>query len=186
MDRLQLRPTVTAAPAGRPLGAPRRWPLRLVALGLLLAAACGAPPTLGHTLPSDEALARAVLDAVAANDREALMALSVSKDEFEDVVWPTLPASRPEVGMPADYVWRDTFDKSRAHLAQTLEAWGGTRFDLVRVEFLGDTTTNDVYTLSRKAVLVVRGPDGQERRLRLFGSVIRQGGGSKVYSYIVD
>lgn len=112
--------------------------------------------------------------------------MALSKDEFENLVWPTLPVSRPEVGMPMDYVWQDTATKSRAYLAQTLADYGGQRFDLLRVEFRGETTAHDGYMVSRKSHLVVKDAHGAERTIRLFGSIIRQEGRSKVYSYILD
>lgn len=148
--------------------------------------ACGSPPALTDTQPSDQAVARAVLDAVAREDRDALMRLALTKEEFDEVVWPTLPASRPEVGMPRDYLWQDTFSKSRAYLATTLNELGSRRFELLRVEFEGPTTDNGVYSLSRKTRLVVRDSAGRESTIRVFGSIIRQHGRSKVYSYIVD
>lgn len=114
------------------------------------------------------------------------MALSVSRDEFEAIVWPTLPASRPEVGMPMEYVWQDTFTRSRTYLAQTLHEYGGERFELRGVRFAGETTSHGTYSVSRKAHLVVRDALGVERVVRFFGSIIRQNGRSKVYSYIVD
>lgn len=120
------------------------------------------------------------------NDAAALAAMALTKDEFEQIVWPTLPVSRPEVGMPIEYVWQDTFRKSRAFLQQTLSEYGGQRFALVRVEFRGPTTEHKGYTVSRETELVVRDERGAERRIRLFGSIIRQEGRSKVYSYILD
>ncbi len=112
--------------------------------------------------------------------------MALTKDEFEDLVWPALPASRPEVGMPSEYVWQDTFQKSRAYLAQTLERHGGQRFHLIDIDFLGETTRHAGYEVSRKAQLRVRDESGAERTIRLFGSMIRQNGRSKVYSFIID
>jgi hypothetical protein len=155
-------------------------------LAILPVACAPQPPQLEPTFDSDEALARVVLDLVEREDREALLRLSMTKDEFEDIVWPTLPVSRPEVGMPLSYLWNDTFTKSRSYLAETLSKFGGQRFDLVRIEFRGDTTQHETYSVSRKTHLVVRGESGEERTVRLFGSVIRQDGRSKVYSYIID
>lgn len=171
---------------------PRGRVLWRAALTLALAASilaltgCGSPPVLANTLSSDEATAHAVLDALERRDAAALMALSVSQEEFERIVWPALPASRPEVGMPASYVWQDTFTRSRTHLDETLQRWGGRRLHLVRLEFGGSTTEHGAYSLSRKTRLVVRDEAGAESAVRLFGSIIRQRGGSKVYSYIVD
>lgn len=157
-----------------------------LAAALLSSTACGGTPALAAALPSDEALAHAVLDGIARRDADALMRLAVTREEFEQIVWPALPASRPEVGMPASYVWHDTFNKSRAYLARTLSQYGGRRFTLIRVDTRGRTTEHGTHTIGRETHLVVRDDDGQQHTLRLFGSIIRQHGRSKVYSYIVD
>lgn len=158
----------------------------LLGLALVFSAACGRPHLLTATLDSDDAVARAVLAAVERHDREALLGMALTVDEFEHLVWPTLPVSRPEVGMPMAYVWNDTATKSRGFLAETLHTYGGQRFDLVGIEFRGETTYHDGYQVSRKAHLRVRDADGRERTIRVFGSIIRQNGRSKVYSYIID
>ena len=158
----------------------------LVAVLLLGLVACRSPRALAPSFESDEALARAVLDGLARRDYERLLALSVSKEEFAELVWPTLPASRPDVGMPMHYVWQDSFTKSRGFLAQTIEAFGGQPLTLVRVGFSGRQTEHKTVTIARKSYLVVKDGQGQERQIRVFGSVIRQNGRSKVYSYIID
>lgn len=151
----------------------------------LTLAGCGAA-VLADAHSSDEALAAAVLDALARRDADALVRLALTQEEFEAIVWPRQPASKAEVGMPASYVWRDTTIKSRAHLARTLETWGGRRLQLIRVEFGGATTDHVDYVVSRATRLVVRDEAGAERTVRIFGSLIRQGSSSKVYSYIID
>ena len=47
-------------------------------------------------------------------------------------------------------------------------------------------TSTGTCTISRETRLIVRDETGEELTLRLFGSIIRQHGRSKVYSYIVD
>lgn len=148
--------------------------------------ACRPTRTLAPSFESDDALAQAVLDGLAKRDVEGLLALSLSRDEFADLVWPTLPASRPEVGMPMTYVWQDSFTRSRSSLAQTIEAFGGQPLTLVRVGFSGRQTDHKGVVIARKSYLVVKDGQGQERQIRVFGSVIRQNGRSKVYSYIID
>lgn len=163
-----------------------RAALACILVASLSSVACATPAVLANTHSSDDALAQAVLDAMERRDVDALMRLSVSEEEFERVVWPSLPASRPEVGVSSSYVWQDTFTKSRAYLHRTLQQWGGKRLQLIRVEFAGDTTEGQSYSLSRKSRLVVRDEEGHERTVRLFGSIIRQAGQSKVYSFILD
>lgn len=152
----------------------------------LLALGCSQPLTLANTFESDHALARAVLEGFARGDRDALLRLGVMKAEFEQLVWPTLPVSRPEVRMPLDYVWQDTFTKSRAHLARTLSQFGGRQYRLVRVEFRGKSTEHGTHSISRQTRLIVKDDAGRDQTIGLFGSIIRQNGRSKVFSYIVD
>jgi hypothetical protein len=158
----------------------------LIVVPALASSACRSQALLANTLSSDEAAAAAVLTALEHRDRDALLALSVTQEEFETVVWPTLPASRPEVGVSSAYLWQDTHTRGSAHLDETLRRWGGRRLRLVRVEFRGATTDHGAYTLSRKTHLVVRAESGAETTVRLFGSMIRQRGSSKIYSYIID
>jgi hypothetical protein len=158
----------------------------LVFVALVSASACSPPVLAEPTFESDTALAQAVLDRVARHDAQGLLALSVTKDEFEDLVWPELPASRPGVNLPVSYVWRNSYFKSRSYLSQTLDEYGGRRFELKKVAFAGEETDYGTYNVSRKTVLVVEDPQGREQRIRLFGSIIRQNGRSKIYSYIVD
>jgi hypothetical protein len=184
VDRL-LRPlTIVTAARGARRGLARGFVACLLCLALL-SVGCSRPQ-LQNTFESDEALAQAVLDGLAVQNREVLLNLAVTRDEFAHIVWPTLPVSRPEVGMPMDFVWQDTFTKSRAYLGQTLDEFGGKQYQLVRVEFQGKTTDHGTHTISRETRLVVRNAENQELTLRLFGSIIRQDGRSKVYSYIRD
>lgn len=162
-----------------------RVPLLLATL-LLALPACAPARHLEGAFPSDDPLVRAVLDGFRQRHAAALQQLAVTREEYEDIVWPTLPVSRPEVGMPLEYVWNDTSRKSRAYLAESLARYGGRRFELVRIEFGAPTADRGSYTISPKTELVVRDEQGREGRIRLFGSIIRQGGRSKVFSYIVD
>ena len=79
-------------------------------------------PPLANTSASPEALAAAVLDALARGDRARLDALALTEQEFRDHVWPDLPAARPERNLPFSYVWGDLHQKSNLSLAQTLRA----------------------------------------------------------------
>lgn len=174
---------------GARAGSPRFFLLTLAVL--LASGACrglGGPEVapLAHTHESPEALARAVLDAVAARDAEALRRLALTEQEFADHVWPGLPAARPERNLPRSYVWGDLRQKSESYLALTLHDLGGRRLSLLRLSFAGETTDHGTYKVHRKSLLRVRDQEGAERELRVFGSVLEQGGRFKVFSYVVD
>ncbi len=161
--------------------------MRLVLIGTALAllASCSRSAPLAHTLDSPEAVASAVLDAYALGNRDRLMDLALSEQEFADHVWPDLPAARPERNLPLAYVWGDLNQKSQASLSVLLAGHRGRRYTLLSHRFKGRTAYAS-YTVHREAVFVVRDVDGLERELRLCGSMIEQDGRWKVFSYVVD
>jgi hypothetical protein len=160
----------------------------IVAGGLLLAAACRpAPPPLASAFDSPEALARAVLDRVAAGDVDGLKALALTELEFRERVWPELPAARPERNLPFSYVWGDLRQKSEAGLSSVLSRYRAHRLELVEVRF-GAQTPYKSYVVHRETVFAVRDPatGGPPEDVRLCGSLIEQAGRWKVFSYVVD
>lgn len=155
------------------------------AVAVLLAASCGSAPPLEHTHPSPEALARALLDALADGDRPALERLALSEREFRDHVWPELPAARPERNLPFSYVWGDLRQKSGESLSKSLSEHGGRRYALEAVEF-EDETDYRRYRVHREAGLRVRDEQGDEVTIHVCGSMIVKDGRWKVFSYVID
>jgi hypothetical protein len=152
---------------------------------VLSAAGCG-PHRLDNLQPTSEALAREVLAALARRDTDRLRALAINETEFEQRVWPGLPASRPERNLPWSYVWLDLRQKSEAQLTRTLQEHGGRTYELQKVTFTGETTEHGTYRVYRDSVLTVRDAAGQSIDLRLFGSAVESEDGWKVFSYVVD
>ena len=149
-------------------------------------AASDASSPLAHTFGSPEAVAEAVLDALAEDDGERLLALALSEMEFRTVVWPELPSSRPERGLPFEYAWGDLHQKSSNELRRLVARAGGRRYELLDMTFDGESTLYETFTVHRDSRLRVRDPEGIERDVRLFGSVLQRGGEYKLFSYVVD
>ena len=155
-------------------------------LAAVLAVSTSCRQTLPHSSPSIESLAGDVLLALSQKDAGRLRELALSDADFREVIWPELPASRPERNLTSDYVWKDTTIKSEAGLQSVLAEHGGQSYELVRVEFGGETTQHRSFLVRRGAIVVVKDAARKERRVRLFGSVVERDGGFKVYSYNVD
>ena len=153
--------------------------------GALALSGCSRVPPLANTSASSEALAGAVLDALARHDRARLDALAVSEQEFRDHVWPDLPAARPERNLPFSYVWGDLHQKSNLSLARTLQKYGGERHTLRGVTFTGATPYAH-YTVHRDASFAVAGAGGITQTIRVCGSFLEKDGTWKVFSYVVD
>lgn len=185
MDRVSAVVAPSATRQGAPWGALAI--LSLVAALLTAASACRqAPAALSQTFESPEALARAVLEALAVRDAGRLSSLALSETEFRARIWPELPASRPERNLTAAYVWKDLRQKSDASLRGVLASLGGQRFELRAVEFVGETTEYATFSVSRKTELLVVDSAGAEQRIKAFGSMLRADGRVKLFSYVVD
>lgn len=143
-------------------------------------------PALSSTFDSKEALARAVLEAFAEEDVETLKRLPLSKDEFRLYVWPRLPASRPERGVPLEYAWGELDQKSRSAVASSFSRYKGRRLELVSVRFQGEVTDYGSFRVHRQTRLRVRDESGDELTLALFGSVMEWSGRYKLWSYVTD
>lgn len=166
-----------------------RRALSAALLGWWLAGCAASPPAapaLARTFDSKQALARAVLEGFAHRDSEGLRGLALDGREFRQVVWPLLPASRPEMNVPVGYAWGALSQNSRGSLATLLDEHGGRRYHLLDVSFAGETRLSGPLTVHRKAVLQVRDADGRKQRVRLFGSAIEHQGRWKLFSYVVD
>ncbi len=160
--------------------------LPLLSAGVaLLVSGCGTL-TLLQAQGSPEAVATAVVRQLARRDLAALRALAVTEAEFREIVWPALPASRPERNVPWDYAWKDLHGKSDAHLRAQLLAWEDRGYRVVSVAFRGATTDYGRYRVRRESVVTLRDRDDRETTGRLFGSMIEMDGRYKVFSYVVD
>ena len=155
-----------------------------IALAMVVAG-CSRVPPLAHAHDTPEALARAVLAAIAAGDRSGLESLALSEAEFRGHVWPSLPAAREERNLPFSYVWGDLRQKSRQSLSSILSEHGRKQYELVAVTFDGETDFGP-YTVHREATFMVRTPSGGTESVRLCGSMIEHDGRWKVFSYVID
>ena len=157
-------------------------------LAALLVSGCAdsPPPSLGTTYSSSEALAQAVLDALADGDLAGLDALAINGQEFRDVVWPELPSSRPERGLPVSYAWDDLHLKSSNALRRLVDRWGGRTYALLAVSYDGETTDYDTFRVHRETRLTVRDEAGNEIEVHFYGSTLVRDDEYKVFSYVID
>jgi hypothetical protein len=163
-----------------------------IALMLLPLAGSAEPDAVGsvspysHTFESPEALAAQVLEHLEHKRLDDLKPLALSEQEFKELVWPEMPAARPERNVPVEYAWGSLHQKSRNALAWTVHNYGGRRFELVRVVFDGETTQYETFTVHREGRCVVRDEDSREHKLALFGSVLVHEGRYKLFSFVND
>jgi hypothetical protein len=136
--------------------------------------------------PSREALIEAAVRAFRHRDIAALERLAVTEAEFRKYIWPALPASHRDVGMPVDYAWSELQFKSRLELGQTMREFGGKDFTVVAVRLAGASIPYRGFTIHADPEFTLRDSDGRRERVRLVGSLIETPSGWKIYSFVVD
>lgn len=135
--------------------------------------------------PSLDALGRRFLDALATSDRGELRSIAITKEEFERNVWPKLPASEPGSNLTPDWVWNQYAAKNEASFKILLSRYGGRKLDYAGLEFRGETRDYGDFLLHMESVLRIV-DHGEEKKVRLFGSVIEEAGQYKIYGFVVD
>jgi hypothetical protein len=140
------------------------------------------------TFASREELLDALAAAIASGDVEVMRALAVSRDEFRDLVWPTLPiASEPKSNFTWEFVWHQHELRHESSLRRIATDFGGQRFEIVDVQAHGKTTDHGTFHIHRENFVEVVRPEGTREELRLFGSLLETDDGRyKIYSFICD
>ena len=161
--------------------------LLCILLSLLLTG-CHAPlqSPLSNTQPTSRALALAVLAALTTQDIDQLESLALNGQEFREVVWPELPSSRPERGVPVSYAWNDLHQKSTNALRRLVSRWGGRTYTLLDVSYDGETTHYETFQVHRETRLHVRDTSGEEHEVHFYGSTLVRDSEFKIFSFVVD
>jgi hypothetical protein len=139
---------------------------------------------LANARTSPEALARAALAALVESDSTALADLMVTREEYLELLWPSLP-DRNHV--PFDFVWSLTGPRSRKARREALGELGGAPLGLVRVDLGNKLEAYDEFTLYQDARMIVRWPEtGREGPIPLMDVLVEMKGGWKFLNFGED
>lgn len=148
------------------------------------AGAADASLGLQDAQPSLEALGRHVLEALARGDTAALRRVRLTEREHNEVVWPELPASGPEINFPVDYAWANIENRSRRGLSRLLPIFTerSVRFD--GVECRGPTESLETFRVHTDCRVVFTANGAPEPwEAQLFKDALERGGGYKIFRY---
>jgi len=164
-----------------------RTPAILLLLAALSLSGCSdlaKDSPLANARTSPEALALAALEAVSADDEDSLASLMITREEYETLLWPSLP---DRSYMPFDFVWSLTGPRSRKARREVLAEYGGMPLKVVRVDLGEDVEAYDDFTLYREARMTVRRADtGQEGTFPLMDVLVVMDGGWKFMNFVED
>jgi hypothetical protein len=137
---------------------------------------------LRGAFPSDTAAIQAALDAVQAEDAEALEAMLLTREEHRTLVWDSLPEKDY---FSFDYVRLLNEKSSTKAITRALERYGGQELELLDVEYEKGTETYGDVTLHRGAkIRVRRSATGEEGEIALVDVLFERNGGWKLMNYV--
>jgi hypothetical protein len=128
------------------------------------------------------ALGRSVLAALANESAEELLALCVSKQEFEVVLWPEFPESRPATGLLPMDGWRTLGNRLSSGSRGAVSDHGGQGWAFVRIEATAGVRAYRNFRLHRGLVLVAKDAAGKEARFDFLRAAVERKGVFKIYS----
>lgn len=163
---------------------PRVRPWVLVPLLAALIAGCQDAPTspLAHGMSTPDELAASALQAITTGDEEQLGSLMITREEYENLLWPVLP-DRDQ--MPFDFAWSITGPRSRKARHNVLSEYRGVPLELVRVELGDDVEKYQEFALYRRSRMIVRRTDtGAEGVLPLMDTLVEMQGAWKFVNFV--
>jgi len=172
--------------------------MRYVALLLLsgvITGCAGAEASEGEAPPAEplpfvgspaslSALGEEVLDALITQDRDVLERVRLTEREHNEVVWPELPASAPEVNFPVDFAWANIEMRNEMALHRIGPLYQQEPLAFQSVECRGPIETFETFeVLTDCWVVFAREGVTHPYEAQIFKDVLVRGGGHKILRY---
>jgi len=132
--------------------------------------------------PAVKAPFRAVCWALHHSNRDSLVRLCVTAEEFDRIMWREFPQSRPATGLKAEDAWLLLDNRNIGGISRALQDHAGRHVRFVRWERGDEVAAYRNFTLQHKLTLVVLNEQGVEERLDVVRSVAERRGVYKLYS----
>ncbi len=136
----------------------------------------------GSASSVQEIASRSVL-ALVSKDTAELRALRLSEYEHNEVVWPELPAARPEINFPIDYAWTNISLRNRRALARLFPRLEGRTATVKDVECRGEVQPFQTFQVHTDCWVRLTMQDGYEIEAQLFKDVLERNGGFKIFRF---
>lgn len=139
--------------------------------------------TLSHASESIDALVRRFATAVAATDTTDLQAMAMSAAEFAWLYYPDSEFMQPPYELAAELSYMLMDQNSRKGLTRVLRRAGGTEVRYLSHHCPDEPKQRARDRLWEGCTIRLRGADGTEATMRLFGSIWERDGRYKLVSY---
>lgn len=128
-------------------------------------------------------LATTVLVGLAAADTLGLESVRLTEFEHNELVWPELPASAPEVNFPVDLAWKNIWMRNRAALSDLFGVYEDRSLRFVDAECRGHTEAFENYVVHTDCWVTLRRDGELLPPQQLFKDVLDWDGELKIFRY---
>jgi hypothetical protein len=129
-----------------------------------------------------EQLARTVLEALQAKDRNKLWSLRVSEKLYKEELCPAFIASKPRHTLSVDFHWNLLKVNSITGLNEIMGDYGGRPMELVELEAPEKIEDYKTFKLWRRVRLKVR-HNGEVKSIRVFGAIVERNSRFKLLAF---
>jgi hypothetical protein len=140
------------------------------------------PPFPGSATSLDD-LGESAIEALVRGDTASLGALRLTEWEHNEMVWPELPASRPEVNFPVDLAWENIQLRNDRDLRRALPWFEGRDLRYRDVECRGEEQEFASFVVLTDCYIVFDAQVEGRLEAQLFKDVLVRNGGYKVFRY---
>lgn len=138
---------------------------------------------LTGAMRSVEEVVDGFLRALAEEDNQALNFLRTTRDEFQLILWPEFPTSRPFLRVPAADAWAFQFATLNRGAAKAMTELGGRNLGLLDFH-IGKTEEYTNFRLLLDVIATARDEDtGEELEIDMLNGIVECRGEYKVYLY---
>ena len=128
-------------------------------------------------------LAATVLVGLAAADTLGLESVRLTEFEHNELVWPELPASAPEVNFPVDLAWKNIRTRNRAALSDLFSLYGDRELQFVDAACRGPTEAFESFVVHTDCWVTLTRDGELAPPQQIFKDVLDWDGELKIFRY---
>jgi len=142
---------------------------------------------LTNAFPSMEELGRRVIQGLNDEDREALAALAMTKEEYRLHIFPGLAIGKVEQWQKAyDFVWGTVYDRSNYRLTSILRKYGNRQLEYIGMRVADTEPWHLDCIVHKKALITIKDASGTDKEVELFAGMAEVNNGFKIISFDVE
>ena len=142
---------------------------------------------LTNACRSMEELGRRVIQGLNDEDRAALAALVMTKEEYRLYIFPGLAIGKVEQWQKAyDFVWGTVYDRSNYRLTSILRKYGNRQLEYIGIRVADTEPWHLDCIIHKKALITIKDASSTEQEVEIFAGMAEVNNGFKIIHFDVE